>query len=497
MAEVELKLELDPAQAETLGGRLAELLGPSAAKPLVSTYYDTSDRRLRAAGLSLRIRRSGNRYLQTIKADAGGNAGLFDRAEWEVEIGGTEPDPRAIADTPLDHLAVPAWSLMPLFSSEVERALWQIEEGDARIELAFDRGCVLALGVVEPFCELELELKEGEPATLFAWLDRLGDVGGMRLGVRSKADRGYALVEQGAGAASKAGPVLLGITDTAGEAFATIVRACLRHFRLNEPLILAAADAEAVHQARVALRRLRSALSLFRPLLSDPESEKMRAELKWLAALLGEARNLDVLIGHIDIVELKPRLDAARADVYDRVCVGLNSPRSRGLILDIARWAEAGDWRGTTDFDKAGLRNLPVIRFAGQLLDRRRRKFRKAGRDIAGLDPAERHDLRIAAKKLRYAAEFFAGLYEDKRAKKRRRRFLAALDRIQTSLGELNDAETGRDIIADLARQDPDPLIAQRLEALAAERFDPDAGKGISAAEAAFDDFARVKRFWC
>src|SRR5205085_2660542 len=129
----------------------------------------------------------------------------------------------------------------------------------------------------------------------------------------------------------------------------TVAQACLRHYRLNEIVLLDRRDADALHQARIALRRLRSALSLFRPTARGKDYPELREEISWLAGQFGDARNLDVLLAGEEGLRaaktVHERLLKARAKAYDRVEAALGSPRVRALMLNLSLWIEAGAWR--------------------------------------------------------------------------------------------------------------------------------------------------------
>ena len=189
--EVELKLEI---VSEDAGKFEASGLLASAPRKMrqISTYFDTPDHDVANAGLSLRIRRSGKKRVQTIKADGGSAAGLFIRSEWERA---------AENDTPVLDYATPLPALLggkidaigPVFEVEIDRQSWVIDEGGATIELVLDRGEIVVGERRSPVCEIELELKSGDPAALFAlarWIDAAVPI---RLGVLSKSERGYRL----------------------------------------------------------------------------------------------------------------------------------------------------------------------------------------------------------------------------------------------------------------------------------------------------------------
>ena len=147
-----------------------------------------------------------------------------------------------------------------------------------------------------PICELELELKKGERAELFKVAHDVAKLAPARLVMRSKADRGYELLDGKEPDATSGHPDTVAGTSSA-EAFQRIGRACLRQVADNEHAVRVG-DAEGVHQMRVGLRRLRAAISLFSSLLEDRQTSAIKHELKWLTSELGPARELDVFIRH-------------------------------------------------------------------------------------------------------------------------------------------------------------------------------------------------------
>lgn len=486
--EVELKLEIGPADAARL--RAHPLLAGQSGRSveLTSIYYDTEGRTLRKAGYSLRVRQCGDRFAQTVKRQCNGGAGLYDRPEWEQAIAGPGLCRDALAETPAAALlggGDKAALLVPLVTSRVERGIWNLVHQGAEIELTLDRGTIEGGGRVEPLCEVELELKRGDPAALMALASALAADFPLRIGVMTKAERGFALADRRLGQVAKAEPVRLAEGMSVAEGFAAIAHACLRHFRLNEPLVDGRRDAAALHQARVAMRRLRSALSLFRPVIRDEAFPRLREELGWFTAALGDARNIDVFAKRLgDDPALAPwreRLDAARDAAYARVEEALASHRLRALILDLVAWMELGDWRRG---DRA---RRPLARFAAKRLDRGWKKVGKRGKAIAALDPEARHRLRIDVKKLRYAVEFLAGLQPGHHAA-----FAAKLEALQEALGELNDIETGHALLDSLSNGRPAPLppaFAPEAEAARTTALLADAQK-------AHDALSEIGPFW-
>lgn len=484
LQEVELKLELTPEGADALAA--SDLMpGAPAVVQQRSIYFDTPAEDLRAAGFSFRVRKSGEKRIQTVKATGASAAGLFARPEWEQPVGDDLP---VLDDTtPVKaFLGVKAEDLRPVFEVVVERRIWMVSHEGAEIELALDRGEIVAGERRMLLCEVELELKSGPAAALFAFARRIdATVTPLRLGVLSKAERGYRLLGP-VMRAVKAEPVGLTTDMTAAVAFQRIAVACLRQFRMNEAL-LPGGDSESVHQARVALRRLRSALTIFKPMLEGDAFDRLRDELRWLSAVLGAARDLDVLIARTEAGALRTGLEQARRQASEQALTALEAPSARALLLDLAQWLACGDW--LTRPSSAELRDQPVRDFAASALDRFRRKVRKGGRDLADVDDEARHAVRKDAKKLRYAAEFFAPLFEGKRQKRRCKRFIAALETLQDRMGALNDIVSTPETLARIGLEEH--AGAASLHAAAGDK-----ASLIEAAAEAHDAFADAKRFW-
>ena len=258
-------------------------------------YFDTPDLRLLTEGISLRVRRIGKRYRQTIKL-IDGQAGRFDRAEWEQEIRGPGPDLVKAKRTALRNAlnGELSGSLRPIFETRVRRARYRLTSRGQRVELAIDRGAIDTGKRCRPICELELELLHWRPGQPFRVGEGAQSYRSVRLCVKAKADRGYELVRNDIDPIDKATDVHLSSEITTKEAFRIIGNGCLRQLIADEPAMIAG-DVEALHQMRVALRRLRAAISAFSNVVADSEWRGIKAELRWITGELGPARDLDVL----------------------------------------------------------------------------------------------------------------------------------------------------------------------------------------------------------
>ena len=204
----------------------------------------------------------------------------------------------------------------------------------------FDEGEIAGGDNSQRLCELELELLDGQAADLLAAARQIADEVPMRVGVLSKAERGFALADGTLGRVNKAVPLAVDARMTVGDAFALIAHACIRHYRLNEPLVIATQAPPVLHQARVAMRRLRSAFALFRPAIADGEYLRLREELRWFTSQLGDARNLDVYLER-ELQERERRaLMRQRKRAYCQVIAAMGSQRLRDLLLDLVGWLE-------------------------------------------------------------------------------------------------------------------------------------------------------------
>lgn len=515
--EVELKLTFDPADARRIMRRLSRARGKTgpARQSLVSVYFDTPDFALSRNGVSLRVRRVGKKHIQTIKiADREGGA-LFDRAEWEQDVEGFKPDASAAKGTPVESLLNGQRStlLRPMFETRIRRTEYRGADDGTAVAVALDQGEIDTGERQSPVCELEFELVRGEPAGLFRLAKKLGELVPLRLCVRSKADRGYEMLRNESDPVDTAADVHLAPTMSSEEAFQVIARGCLRQLIANEPA-MCAGNAEALHQMRIALRRLRSAMSVFSELVADAELGRFNTELKWITAELGGARDLDVLVAEVlhPLREQSPQEPGVaafcrnfaqrRARAHKHAVESVRSARFRALALDVAEWIEIGPWTRNDD-DLARLRREQAVALrAADELAGRWKKLTKKSKSPKRLGIAERHKLRIRAKKLRYAVEFFADVFPGKKRAKRCGAALSSLKDLQDALGALNDVATREELMsrAALAKRRKSKGAAARERAFAAGMVVGAQEAGIehmlAAAESAYAKLLEVKPFW-
>lgn len=256
--------------------------------------------------------------------------------------------------------------------------------------------------------------------------------------------------------AVKAYPVALHTRGTLEDALQCILQNCLAHVEANVAGVLAQ-DAECLHQMRVGLRRLRAALGLFKSKVQLPAG--VQKDLDWLAALLGKARDWDVFIGatleqvggagwNEGRAALRDSASAHAAATHHAVQRALQARRYARLISGLSRWIADRQWRRLHDGVRPGKLDRNVRQGMRPLLDKAQRRLHKKLRMADQTDTASLHQVRIAAKKSRYAMEFFQPLLPAKRVNKQVRRLTA----LQDLLGSLNDLAIAGELLAQLGR---------------------------------------------
>ncbi|RFC39228.1 MAG: adenylate cyclase [Candidatus Nitrotoga sp. LAW] len=451
--EIELKLTIDPAHVGRLR-RHPVLKSMAQGKPrrhkLHSVYFDTPEQDLLRAGFALRLRRMSGCWVQTVKGGGSAEGGLHHRNEWEWPVRGEKPEPAPSTAPELALLLTPKLlaRLCPLFVTDFWRTAWQLRTAQGtEIELALDQGKVHAGNRCQPISEVELELKAGEATSLFEVALAIQKQVPLWVEDISKAQRGYLLCSGERPPPRMAQPVGLVPEMSVTQAFHRIAGECLAQLQGNVAEL--GQDPEYLHQARVAMRKLLAALGLFGVVLPEAFVSVIQ-ELRWIMGYLGPARDWDVFVTQTlpQIAEQLPdnralaRLQADAAELRDtRRQAALEAVRSQHytrlvltLGLQLARQAELQT------------ESVALNKFATQILTRQHKRIRRKGRRHAALNTAELHALRIAAKKLRYAAEFFAGIYPHKRA----RLYLVALAALQDVLGTLNDAAVTQRLLSEL-----------------------------------------------
>ncbi|HEX5377124.1 MAG TPA: CHAD domain-containing protein [Phenylobacterium sp.] len=482
--EIELKFLCEPRDLDAV---LAAAPGEGIqTRTLTSTYFDTPDNALSRGHISLRLRDGGAHRVQTLKRGEG-----FAREEHE----GPAPAKGLDLSVPaLKRALTPAQrrSLAPVFTVSVSRRQRTFTHAGAEIELAVDEGAVTSGDRRRTICEVELELMAGPPEALFDLARTLSQTAPLYLSFDGKASQGQALRDGTESSPRKAEKAKLRRGANAADAFQSIARNALTLISANA-LVLREADGEEVlHQLRVAVRRLRSAISIFKPIAADDMMSTIQGELKWLLGACDEARDLDVFAhdnaaldpaGHA----FAPAVEAARAGAHAKACAAVASRRFRDLVLEATAWVETGAWL-TTPGKAARKRKGSARDFAVKALAARWKRLLKAGAKFQDLDDEGRHRLRIEGKKLRYSMEAFAPLFDARGSA----RFLTRLKDLQDQLGLLNDGAVAAKLVERLGPTGEGRAAARRL--LAAR--DARRAKTLKAAAKAMKSLAAANPPW-
>jgi inorganic triphosphatase YgiF len=485
--ETELKLLLHPRDLPLLQAHPLLTQSVTRHARLLNTYVDTPDLQLQAARMAVRERRVGRTTLLTVKTAGESSGGLSVRGEWEAPTQPGKPDFRALmGEHPLaDRLCTLAGRLVPVFRTDFNRQTWILNHEEAVIELALDQGSITsgqgAHAVHEPLLELELELKSGPRAALYSLALDLALPTARSPGIwlmpsdLSKAQRGLAMFEGQRVQALRPAAIALTPAMSLVEAYCSIAWSCMTTLQANlAPLALrreAWSDPELVHQSRVALRRLRTALRLFQSALPRQYVRYWSARWGRLASSLGDAREWDVLTN-----TWLPRLlpDTARQTqalswiqpqqeaAWDRARVSLQDPELGATLLAFARGLHGLPSSSSQD----PARHAGLDSWARRTLNRTHSRLRRQARDALAAGPQARHELRLALKRERYALECLSSLFAPAQTRPASR----ALAQAQEVLGWLNDLSTARErLIAAPAALNQ--LLADRIDQLEAREL--------------------------
>lgn len=424
---------------------------PARTRRLYSVYFDTPGFDLMQRGVTLRVRRVGRRFVQTVKLPAAGGGGLLERTEIEAGVPSAAPDASKIPESDLRLLvaqAVAAPGFGPVLETDFQRTERRLRIEDTELLFDLDVGEIRTPRGNLPICELELELVHGDPYRIYQLAAELQQSVRLRVSTRSKFERGIERLTGAHPAPVRARRPRLPEGATLETAMEAAFRASFEQILANEEPARRGVDPEGVHQMRVGVRRLRSALSVFRGVLPASQAGPLREDLRWLADELGVARDLDVFCDESlallrrrfpDDAQLKRIDDEAaqmRAEAYDRVRGCLDSLRYAALVLRLGGWLEGREWRQQPTTPDSARLFQPAVDVGRDLLSRRHRKLLRRGRGLPERSVPELHAVRIEAKKLRFASEFLRSLFPGTRS----RRFVRGVTRLQDTLGHLNDA---------------------------------------------------------
>jgi CHAD domain-containing protein len=470
MLELELKLAVEGSFAPSLEPGRAGVAGIEERAPLDlrATYYDTPDLRLARHGITLRHRTGeGDGPGWTLKLP-GDRRDASDRDELHFD-GAARVVPKGASD--LISAFVRSAPVAPVARLRTRRRRWSLRgpDGEELAELVDDRVSVLQRGrVVERFREIEIEGRGLDRAGLERIASVLSENGAAEVASVPKLVR--ALGDRADAPPDVTAPKKLSPSDPASVAVRAAIARGVERMISNDPHTRLG-EVEALHQMRVGTRRLRSDLRTFRPLLDREWAEGLREELRWLGGVLGEVRDLDVMLARLretagaeaeDLEPLFKSLERNRQKARAALLTALGSARYVDLV---ERLVEAA--RNPVVLPAAG---EPSSRALPPLVARSWRKLARAGRRL-GLESADAdfHRVRVLAKRARYGAEAIAPALGGKRGWQARK-FARQAAKLQDTLGELQDSVVAREAILEAARSHPENGVFNLAAGQLAER---------------------------
>ncbi len=468
--EFELKLEL----AETLLPNVASVAASKrlrTGKPrknrLLSIYFDTPKHALRRAGISLRLRRVDGSWVQTVKLGTSVQGGVSNRTELEATVPSKTPCLDLIAGSAVRKTLrklIANTSLIPVFQTDIVRVVHGLKSAGTEAELALDSGCVRSATQTAAICEAELELKSGGVEQLLVIAQQLFAGIPFCFSSQSKSERGYGLAEldQVPGHAPIKAPIArLHPSNSVADAFASICQSTVDQILGNWKGIQYGDDPEFAHQMRVGLRRLRTTLRIFRPVIDNETMRGLTRDLRRMGRRVGELRDADVLLADIaqPVLQSSVSQDGAQQleELLERHChTARDSLREEfrqtcwnELLLQVSMLPHGAGW--SKDVKNGG----KISRYARKALKKCWQTVARQAQDLNVLTIEERHALRKDLKTLRYTVEFFAPVLSAGKCRK----FIGRLKVLQDSFGYLNDvalAQTLPEIVANAPKQSPE-----------------------------------------
>jgi len=465
-----LEFALDPAAAARLArhpGFAGARAGRSRSHAEELIWLDTADGALAATGLVLERPRRGPARLLRAMPPAG--------AGWSP---GTPPLPatEALPEGP---------TLVPIAAFSGRRSATPLATPDGAVQAVLLAGKLRAVADERPVARL---LLEGPQEAVLGLAGRFaGDLALLPPGA-ALAEEGRALARGEPPRARRRGPPNLADASTVEAALAGAIGHLVEVMLVYAPGCRLGLGPEGVHQTRVALRRLRSILRTFRPASRCAALDGFDRGLKTLADRLGPARDWDVFLGGLGaaaaeamagpngpdkrMAQLLKSAEAKRQGAYHALRAELDGAGFRRLVLDGIALLHRRPWHvppeGITAEERAARLAEPLADFASALLDKRWHKLHEEGEEIETHSAEQLHEVRLEAKRLRYAAELFAPLWPGKPT----RRFLRRLAALQEDLGVANDTEVARGLVASLGPAVPAWAVGA-VEGFAAARVAP------------------------
>jgi len=462
--------------------------GPSVRQRHTIHYFDTQDLDLWRAGFALRVYRVNRQWAQILEDRGRQLSGSRQYQAWQTPAKFGLPDVAALLESVRDDkalhknlsLLLQSKPMAPVFAVQSRHTChflrvegWdQIEAEIGHIELQHGE-------LRDGSSQIVLRQVSGDPACLYRFAQELLAIAPLRLGHMSMAERGYALRAPQPASAVRAGRVNLDASMSVQQALYEIIANCVAQIQANEVGVVSGNDPEYIHQMRVGLRRLNSALGLFRDFVSCPPT--LRVELAQIRRDLGSARDWEVLAGDTlggiikegrteeGLVRLQKIILREAAKNRVQAVSIVQSDRYTHGLLALGAWAQGMVGQSIAAADANVGEVLALGTFAQQVMARRGAQLHRRAKRLSGANDEDRHEMRLSAKKLRYAAEFLGALYPATKL----RTYVEGLAEIQEVLGLLNDAVVADELLRHKVVSAPDlaPTVGFVRGYLAARSF--------------------------
>ena len=446
--DITLDFDLPPEDAARLARHpfvLAHRADRARSTVAETVWFDTHDQVLAAAGLVVEAPRRGPRRLVRILPgrQAAWHPGHPPEAVREL---GAEERPGEAGDAPLVALAA--------FTGR--RQAFRLDLPDGAVQVALLAGRLRSVAAEATAARVSLS---GPLAAVIATAQAIAGTLALLPPLAALAEQGRALASGTPVRPHRLGPPDTSEASSAEDAFLRATGHLIEVLRQQSARIQPGTGPDAVHQSRVALRRLRSLLRVFRAVTDCPALRSLDARLREVVSVLGPARDWDVFLAGTGrevadafpddrrIAALLRAAEERRAAAYAGVAAMLEAPAWRLLLVDALGILLARPWRAEASEEKRQAMDAPVADYGRAILERRWQRLRRAGEDFADLSAEALHELRLDGKRLRYAAEVFAPVFGEKAG----RRFLRRLAALQDGLGIANDAAVARGLVQGLA----------------------------------------------
>ena len=426
-------------------------------RTLRSVYFDTLAGDLRRQRMVLRVRTARNTHIMGLKWPRSLEDGTLSTSQIAVRVPSLDPAITLFGEEIAAELnrIIDGKPLEQRFETQIKRRLRCLNLEHSLIEVAFDEGFVVVGDRRQPLTEIELELKAGEETAFYDFAVRVAEALPIRLEIMSKAERGFMLAANDRPLPVRAAALQFSTDATLDSTIETVIASVLGQFVANWPALTEAP--ESIHQMRVALRRLRTALASFDRFVPCAEFGDFRAEAKRIASALAPARDLDAFRQLVEdgpfthypqesesFEALLAAVEKRRLAAYAIAQNIIEDPSTTRFVVKLRAFLAHKGWRNALSGAELLRLTEPATLFAYETLEWLHKRALKRGRKLLHKPPEERHRVRIVLKNIRYTAEFFSSFFGGARP------YIRAASTLQDGLGAVNDAASATHRLRDV-----------------------------------------------